>query len=170
MNKITVNKSKNIFYVANNETSGLTDLIMEVKNQGAVMFATPMENINGGLYVHSFVPTTLNDYTVTISSVSNGDSIIKVYEAVAYDVLDTYTKLQSVETKVDVVDDKIDALVIKGDEIKTVVDANGVKLDTVALKTDEIKAVVDVNSTKLVSIETKIDALPTSNGRKGYFA
>jgi len=164
MNQITVNKAKQVYYVTDPKVAGLTDLIMTVKNpNGTVLSSVAMEEYANGIYTLGFIPPVLGDYEVTITSVVNGDDITRVYTAVAYDVIDAVNKIN-------IVDGKVDALVIKGDEIKAVVDANGVKLAAVVLKADEIKTVVDANSNKLISIETKIDALPTSSTRRGYFA
>lgn len=158
MKKRTINKVRELVYVASSFTTGLTDLVITVrKPDGSSFTPTPTFTEQGdGVYVLSYTPETLGNWQEKISSATNGDYLINSYEVVAYDETDIQSQVAGVETKVDTIDTNVDS-------VKSTVETTDGKVDTVSTN-------VNSANTKLDTINGKIDGIASNVGSGGYIA
>jgi len=145
----TVNKVREVTYVAVGFTTGVSDLTLAVrKPNGTLVSSAPTFTEQGaGVYTASYTPDAVGQWQERVSSVTNGDNVVRAYDVVAFDADDVKAQTDNIETKVDTVDGKVD-----------VVDG---KIDTLDGKADNIQTTVN-------TINTKVDALDNAPG--GYFA
>lgn len=154
-NAQTINKVRNIVYVAINFTTGLTDLVLAVrKPDGSALSPAPTFTEQGnGVYTASYTPDTAGMWQELVTSATNGDKAIRAYTVVNYDVDDVAGAVATVDGNVD--------------SIKTTVESNASKLDTIdgivdsiQTDTDSIESKVDILDTNVDAIKAKTDNLP----------
>jgi len=147
--KHKINLSKTIVYVALGFQAGVSDLVLSVRKPDTTTIAPAFVEQGSGIYVASYVPDAVGNWQETVTSVLNGDKVVRSFDVVPYDLTDIKTQNDTIEGKVDAVDGKVDT-------------ANG-KLDVVDGKVDTLQTTAN-------SIETKVDALDLSINSGGYFA
>lgn len=140
----TVNKTRKLVYVAVDFTTGLTDLVLAVrKPDGTPVTPAPTFTEQGdGVYIADYTPDAVGSWQEKVTSVTNGDNVVRAYDVVAFDADDVKAQTDSIETKIDVVDTKVDGVQSTANSIEGKVD----------------------------SVETKIDALDAETKPGGYFA
>lgn len=159
----TVNKVREVVYVAVGFTTGLTDLTLAVrKPNGTLVTPAPTFTEQGaGVYTASYTPDAVGTWQERVGSVTNGDNVVRGYDVVAFDADDVKAQTDSIETKVDTVDGKVDVVDGKVDTIDGKVDVVDGKIDTLDGKADNIQTTIN-------TVESKVDALDNAPG--GYFA
>ena len=117
--KQTINKVKEIVYVAQGFTTGLTDLVLVVrKPNGTLVAPNPTITEQGlGVYTASYTPDALGTWQEQITSVVNGDKVIRAYDVVSYDTDDLQSQVDGVETKADTIITDIATVNTKVDNI-----------------------------------------------------
>lgn len=121
----TINKSRELVYVAQGFVTGLSDLIIVVRKPDGTLFtpAPTFTEQGDGVYTLSYTPDLLGTWQEKISSVTNGDVLINAYDVVAYDVDDIQGQVDGVETKVDTIQTGVTSANNKLDSIETKVDS-----------------------------------------------
>lgn len=129
------NAAIKVFYVALHRTTGLTNLDMSVYDEVGGLFTTvtltEIVGSNGGYY-GSFTPDEKGQWRVRIQdtqSSPNGDDIQKVFEVGNSDV-------DTLDTKIDVIDSNVDLIKTETDKIQTIDD----NVDAIKTKTDNLPA------------------------------
>ena len=111
-----------------------------------------MDEQSGGIYTASYTPDTLGNWQEKVSSVTNGDLVIRAYDVVSYDVNDVKTAIDTVDGKVDVIDGNVDS-------VKTTVETTDGKVDIIDTNVDSVKSTVETTDGKVDIIDTNVDSI-----------
>jgi hypothetical protein len=152
----TVNKIRKVVYVASGFTTGLTDLVLSVRKPDGTLVTPIVTEQGDGVYVSSYTPDVSGIWQERITSVVNRDKIFRSIVIDAIDEDDIKSTVDSVNTKVDTITNKIDA-------VKTDVDSVGTAVVMVSGKTDAIK-------TELDAVKVAVDNMNFEITTGGYFA
>lgn len=146
-----------VFYVALHRTTGLTTLDMLVYDELSALFTTvTLTEIvgSGGGYYGSFTPDEKGQWRIRIqdtASAGNGDDIQKVFEVGNSDV-------DTLDTKIDVIDSNVDLIKLETDKIQTIDD----NVDAIKIKTENLPvdtaAELDAIDAKLTDIDNQISS------------
>lgn len=173
----TINKLKSIVYVPLSFTGGLEDLTITVRRPNGTIFDTiVMDEQSGGIYTASYTPDALGIWQEKVSSVTNGDLVIRAYDVVSYDVNDVKTTVDTVDGKVDTIDSnvdsvkttvettdgKVDVVDSNVDSVKTTVETTDGKVDVVDSNVDSVKATVETTDGKVDTVDGKVDIVDTN--------
>lgn len=171
----TINKPKTVVYVPLDFTGGLTDLVLTIrKPDGSIFNTITMDEQSGGSYTASYTPDTLGNWQEKVSSVVNGDLVIRAYDVVAYDAVDIKSQTDTIETKIDTVDGKVDVVDTNVDSVKSTVETTDGKVDTVDSNVDAVKAKTDNlpanTASDLSNIQSTVNGISSNVNPGGYFA
>lgn len=183
--EVKINVLRKSVYRAQGFTTGLTDLIVYVRQPNGDLLTpnpTVVEQGDGAYYVE-YTPDTLGIWQEKWISATNGDDVLRGIKVVSTDLADVKTSVDGVDTKVDALDGKVDTLGTKVDgvvsdltSVKSTVETTDGKVDTINTNVGSVKTTVegtdtkvDSLSTKLDSVESKVDALDLQIVKGGYF-
>lgn len=174
----TVNKPRVVTYIANLFTTGLTDLVLAVRQpDGTPVSPAPTVVEQGaGVYTATYTPTQVGVHQELISSVTNGD---KVFKAVAIEAVDT----SDIKSDIDSSTTSIESAVTT---VGTAVTANGTAIAAVQSDLDAsvtaieaavstVKSDVDSSTTavqaSIAAVQSTVNSIAASESKSGgYFA
>lgn len=140
-----VNEPIKFVYQAPGRESGLMGIVAEIflpnEAKDSDFPDVSMTEIgNKGVYVGTFTPDALGEWTVVVHKSGDEGQVVKKYSVGSYDVTGVGVAVEDVEGKVDAVDAGVDA---------------------VQSTIDGVNSQLDVVEAKVESIETKVDNLDT---------
>jgi hypothetical protein len=150
----TVNKVREVVYVAENFTTGLTDVTLVVREADGTILTPAVTEQSGGVYIASYTPTVVGVAQEKITSVVNGDKVIRSVVIQAVDESDISASVAAVKTDVDSSTTAIESAV------------TGVGTQVTGVKTE-----LDSVQTTVNSIRTTVNSISAGENHKGgYFA
>lgn len=160
METSAVNKLRKIHYVAVEFATGVSDFVVTIrKPDGSTLSPAPTVTEQGdGIYTFEYTPDVTGVWQEKVSSVANGDRVVRSVKVTSADVDDVKSQTASIESKVDTVDSKVDTVDSKVDAVDAKVDAVQTSVNTVEGKVDTVDSNVD-------SIKSKTDNLPADTAQ-----
>ena len=108
--KHTINKEKEIYYVAINFTTGLTDVVLTVIKPDLTTLTPAVVEQGSGVYRAVYTPDTKGYWREEIISVVNGDKVFRSFLVEENDSDDLKLQHDTLDTRLTVIESKIDAL------------------------------------------------------------
>lgn len=168
----TINKVKNVVYVAINFATGLTDLVLTVrKPNGTLVSPNPTITEQGsGTYTASYTPDALGTWQEKISSASNTDKVVRSYDVVAFDTTDNENAIAAVQTTVNEIATDTDTIITNVSAVKTELDTVNTTTTEIATDTDTIITNVAAVKSELDTVNTNVTTILNEVNPGGYFA
>jgi peptidoglycan hydrolase CwlO-like protein len=156
-----VNKERKVLYGAANFSVGVSDFVVTVrKPNGDILSPAPtMSEVGEGVYTFSYTPDVVGMWQEKIVSSNNGDKVVRGFDIVALDLSDVDTKLGLIEGKVDTTASDIDSVITKVDAVKAQTNTTEAKVDGIVADVDSVKNTVETTDSTVTAIAVDVDAV-----------